>query len=218
MTVHPLPAPRRSAAPLPPCRIRWREGRSRRPLPHPPPPKSSPRKGACVQPRPLLILHIGWRWDRRRALGAPSRTPAAATAPWGRGSPESRVLGKLTRGAEWREQFGPPLRFSSPPTHFFFRPSFCLASELSTFAFTSVLKFSLARSSFRPAQPMLSAGNCAVLNRHLDLSQVCLLHTLFRAWLCFIQGVWNFRRQIVPFQAAFSYKDGASSHLSPLRE
>lgn len=116
MAVHPRP--RRSAAPLPPSDPV--AGGSLTPLPSP---QSSPRKGACVQPRPLLILHSGWRWDRRRALGSPSRTPAAATAPWGRGSRESRVLGKLTRGAEWREQFGPPLRFSSPPTHFFFRPS-----------------------------------------------------------------------------------------------
>ena len=53
---------------------------------------------------------------------------------------------------------------------------FRVASELSTFAFTSVLKLSLAWSSFRPAQSVLSAGTRAVLN--CDLSEIYLPHAV----------------------------------------
>lgn len=53
---------------------------------------------------------------------------------------------------------------------------FRLASESSTFAFTSVLKFSLAWSSLRPAQSVLSAGTRAILN--CDLSEIYLPHAV----------------------------------------
>lgn len=163
------PPPRAGRRPPPPS-APGREGRSRRP---PPPAFSEGRSGCPAPPTPYL--------SRSGAVGPapglgepppPRRPPpprpgageVASPGCWGSSlevrSAESS-LGRRCVSRHLRLTF-----FSLDPL------LFRLASELSPFAFTSVLKLSLARSSFRPALVILSAGSCAVLNRDLYLSEV----------------------------------------------